>query len=72
VASRSGGAYRGKGVHEAARIAAAAEAGEILASRASLETLPSHFSASPPRAIRLRGISQPVEVVTIDWRSGNR
>ncbi len=72
VASRSGGAYRGKGVHEAARIAAAAEAGEILASRASLETLPSQFSASPPRAMRLRGISQPVEVVTIDWRSANR
>jgi class 3 adenylate cyclase len=72
VASRSGGAYRGKGVHEAARIAAAAEAGEILASRASLGTLASQFSASPPRAIRLRGLSQPVEVVTIEWRSANR
>jgi class 3 adenylate cyclase len=72
VASRSGGAYRGKGVHEAARIAAAAEAGEILASRASLGTLASQFSASPPRAIRLRGILQPVEVVTIEWRSANR
>ena len=72
LASRSGGAYRGKGVHEAARIAAAAEAGEILASRASLEMLAGQFSASPPRAITLRGISQPVEVVTIDWRSATR
>jgi class 3 adenylate cyclase len=71
-ASRSGGAYRGKGVHEAARIGAAAEAGEILASRATLEASPSRFSASPPREVSLKGISQPVEVVAIDWRSASR
>lgn len=72
AASRSGGAYRGKGVHEAARIGAAAEAGEILASRTTLEAIPNRFSASPPREVSLKGISTPVEVVAIDWRSGER
>ena len=71
-ASRSGAAYRGKGVHEAARIGSAAEAGEILASRSTLDAVPSRFLASPPRAVSLKGISNPVEVVAIDWRSGNR
>jgi class 3 adenylate cyclase len=69
AASRSGGGYRGKGVHEAARIGAAAEAGEILASQATVEAVPRRYLASPPRSVSLKGISQPVEVVSIDWRS---
>jgi class 3 adenylate cyclase len=68
-ASRSARAYRGKGVHEAARIAATAEAGEILASRTSVEATANRYSASRPRSVQLRGISQPVELVAIDWRS---
>ncbi|MBA3689297.1 MAG: LuxR family transcriptional regulator [Chloroflexi bacterium] len=68
-ATRSGGAYRGKGVHEAARIAAVAQGGEIVASRTSLEGLTQQFPASLPQAVTLKGISEPVEVVTIDWRS---
>jgi class 3 adenylate cyclase len=68
-ASRSARAYRGKGVHEAARIAATAQAGEILASRTSVEATPHRFPVSQPRSVQLRGISQPVEVVAIDWRS---
>jgi len=71
-ASRSGGSYRGKGVHEAARIGSAAEAGEILASRATIEASPRPVSASPPRPVTLKGISKPVEVVAIDWRSATR
>lgn len=69
-ANRSGGSYVGKGVHEAARIAAAAEGGVILVSRSSLELMTNRFAASPPRELRLRGISKPVEVIAIDWRSG--
>ena len=68
-ATKAGGAYRGKGVHEAARIGSAAEAGEILASRSTLEAIAGRFAASPPRTVQLKGISQPVEVVAIDWRS---
>jgi class 3 adenylate cyclase len=70
AANRTGGSYIGKGVHEAARIAAAAEGGEILVSRSSLELMTNRYAASPPREMRLRGISKPVEVVAIDWRSG--
>jgi class 3 adenylate cyclase len=69
AATRSGSGYRGKGVHEAARIAAAADGGEVLASRATAEGMTQRFPASPPRAMTLKGISNRVEVVTIDWRS---
>ena len=70
-ASRSGAAYRGKGVHEAARIGSAAEAGEILASRTTWAAIAGRFPASPPRTVQLKGISNPVEVVAIDWRSSD-
>jgi class 3 adenylate cyclase len=58
--------YRGKGVHEAARIAALAAGGEIFASR---ETgVGSRYPLSEPRSVTLKGISEPVEVVSIGWR----
>jgi class 3 adenylate cyclase len=68
-ASRSAGTYRGKGVHVAARIGAVAEAGEILASLSSAEATQSRFTLSPPRTVTLKGISKPVDVVAIDWRT---
>lgn len=66
-AAREGGAYRGRGVHTAARIAALADGGEILASR---ESLPSRVSypLSEPRPVTLKGLSRPVEVVSVVWR----
>jgi predicted ATPase/class 3 adenylate cyclase len=66
-ASRSSGAYAGRGVHEAARIGAEAEAGEILASAATA-AVASRQPTSQPRPVSLKGISNPVEVVSIDWR----
>jgi DNA-binding SARP family transcriptional activator len=60
--------YRGKGVHEAARIASRAEAGEILASRETLSGLERDVAASPPHAVVLDGISEPVEVAPVAWR----
>jgi class 3 adenylate cyclase len=57
--------FRGRGVHEAARIAALAEGGEILASR---ETAGNYPGTSEARTVTLKGISDPVEVVAIDWR----
>jgi class 3 adenylate cyclase len=68
-ATRSAGGYRGKGVHEAARIGAAADAGEILTSLATLEASGRRFPSSAPHVISLKGFAQPVEVVAIDWRT---
>ena len=68
AAERSGDAYRGKGVHVAARIAALAEAGEILASLATVEPPPLGTTLSSPRAVTLKGLSEPLDVVSLDWR----
>ena len=57
---------QGKGVHVAARIAALAEGGQILASRETAAG--TRATASAPRTVELRGIDEPVEVVTVDWR----
>ncbi len=58
--------FRGKGVHEASRIAALAGGGEILASSATAAG--SRYQASEPRTETLKGIAEPVEIVTINWR----
>jgi class 3 adenylate cyclase len=65
-AAASPGKYHGKGVHEAARLGALAEGGEIVASAATTET--ADVACSNPRAVELKGISEPVEVVSVDWR----
>ena len=62
--TQTGGNFTGKGIHEAARIAALAEGGEILASK---RTAGSDFSVSEPREVTLRGISEPVEIVSVNW-----
>lgn len=65
--TRKGDDYEGKGVHVAARVGALADAGEILASRglvAGIDQPPS----SPPRSVTLKGLSDPLEVVSISWR----
>ena len=66
-ASRHGAAYKGRGVHAAARIAALADGGEIVASAATATEVPG-VSASEPRSVELKGIAEPVDVVAIDWR----
>jgi class 3 adenylate cyclase len=64
-ATQVGRNFRGKGVHEAARIAALADGGQILASK---ETSVPRFPVSEPRSVTLKGISEPVEVVSVEWR----
>jgi class 3 adenylate cyclase len=66
-AEQARGGYWGKGVHEAARIGALADAGEIVASRETAELLDG-VAASEPRRAELKGIAEPVEVVTLSWR----
>jgi class 3 adenylate cyclase len=58
--------FRGKGVHEAARIAALAGGGEVYASQVTAAG--SRYPASDPRSVALKGIAEPVEIVTVDWR----
>jgi class 3 adenylate cyclase len=65
-ATQVGRNFSGKGVHEAARIAGRAEAGEILASADTVAGTRSAHSGS--RSVSLKGIAQPIEVVTVEWR----
>ena len=57
--------FRGKGVHEAARIAALAGAAEILASQTTAAG--TRYKTGDPRPETLKGIADPVEIVSIDW-----
>jgi class 3 adenylate cyclase len=60
--------YRGRGVHTAARIGAAATGGEILASHATMKLLP-QFPVSNAREVALKGIKEPVAVCSVAWKS---
>jgi class 3 adenylate cyclase len=59
--------YRGKGVHTAARIGALAAGEEILASVDTVAHVPG-VTLGESRAAELKGISEPVAVVALDWR----
>jgi class 3 adenylate cyclase len=59
--------FAGRGVHEAARIGSLADGGQILASVNTVQSAATRFSVSTPRMVTLKGVSQPLEVVTIEW-----
>jgi class 3 adenylate cyclase len=68
-ATRRGRDYSGQGVHVAARVGAAAGREEILATSAVLaEPLAPRFKLSEPRILTLKGVREPVEVRSVDWR----
>jgi class 3 adenylate cyclase len=64
-ATQVGRNFSGKGVHEAARIAALANGDEIFSSAATAAD--GRFPVSETRTVTLRGTSVPVEIVTVDW-----
>jgi class 3 adenylate cyclase len=68
VASQVARGYKGRGVHEAARIAGLAAGGEIKASLRTIENASGRFLASEPERVSLKGISEPVDVVSVEWR----
>jgi class 3 adenylate cyclase len=70
AATRLQRAFRGKGVHEAARIASLAKGDEILASFQTIAGAGRSFSVSEAREVHLKGVPEPVEVVAINWREG--
>ncbi len=66
-ANRRGSDYSGMGVHVAARIAALAEGGEILASADTAKEAAGSHVGSAPRPVALKGVSGEIDVVSISW-----
>jgi class 3 adenylate cyclase len=66
-ALETAGEYTGKGVHAAARIGSLAAGGEIVASATTIDGL-RDLPVSEPRTVHLKGIADPMTVVSIDWR----
>jgi len=66
-ANRRGEDFSGMGVHVAARIAALAGAGEILASEATLADSAA-IAVADYREARLKGVRKPVAIASIAWR----
>jgi class 3 adenylate cyclase len=62
--------YRGKGVHVAARIGALGGGEEIVASLETVAAL-NGIRTSEPRSEQLKGITEPVDVVSVDWRGAS-
>jgi len=62
------GDYLGVGVHEAARIGAAAAADEILVSSTAISSAEHRFSIRDSREVQLKGLTTPIEVSTIGWQ----
>ena len=67
VAHRRGLDYAGVGIHEAARIAGAAGAGEILVSAGTVAAAKTTYTIEK-RSLTLKDIPEPVEVASIEWR----
>ena len=61
--------YAGLGVHEAARVGALAEGGEILATTSTVAAATTQVSAGEEREVSLKGLPRPVRVVSIGWRN---
>jgi class 3 adenylate cyclase len=60
------GDYHGEGINLAARIGELAGGGQILASSNSITGIP-HVCSSPEEA-QLKGVSEAVQITSIDWR----
>jgi class 3 adenylate cyclase len=60
--------YAGLGVHEAARVGALAEGGEILATTSTVVAAAMHVAVGEEREVSLKGLPHPVRVVSIGWR----
>jgi class 3 adenylate cyclase len=67
IAHRRGLDYVGVGIHEAAHIGGAADAGEILVSAATMDSAKTTHPSSK-RSLTLKNAAEPIEVVSIDWR----
>jgi class 3 adenylate cyclase len=66
--TRRGQDFSGGEIHKAARIAAAAEGGEIIASIDTVASAPGEFRVSEQREVVLKGVAQPIVIGRIEWR----
>jgi class 3 adenylate cyclase len=64
-ATRSVDDYGGRGVHEAARIAALASGGEVLVSIRTVESAGSRHPVTQTRSAALKGLAEPVKVASL-------
>ena len=64
-ATRSVDDYGGRGVHEAARIAALASGGEVLVSIRTVESAGSRHPVTETRSAELKGLAEPVVVASL-------
>jgi class 3 adenylate cyclase len=64
-ATRSADDYGGRGVHEAARIAALARGGEVLVSARTLESAGTRHRVSGTRSATLTGLADPVVIASL-------
>jgi class 3 adenylate cyclase len=60
--------YLGKGVHEAARVGAAAMAGEILVTAPVIAAISDHRQVCNDREILLKGLALPLAVASVEWK----
>jgi adenylate cyclase len=67
-ATQRGGDLFGQGVHVAARVAAAGSAGQILVTATTMASAGESYPASEPRALALKGVAQPADIVEVGWR----
>jgi len=65
-ANRRGADYSGVGVHVAARVAALAGGGEILATEETIAAA-GKVATSEPRTVTVKGVSVPVTLAVISW-----
>jgi class 3 adenylate cyclase len=66
-ATHRGGDYSGLGVHVAARIAALAGGGDVVASAETAASAGGSIRTSQPRSVALKGVAAEVAVVSVDW-----
>jgi class 3 adenylate cyclase len=66
----SGGDFAGLGVHEAARIAGIAEGGDIFTSEATAARASAPVK-TPVRHVEMKGLRDPMAILSIDWEDDN-
>jgi predicted ATPase/DNA-binding SARP family transcriptional activator/class 3 adenylate cyclase len=67
LATSRGGDFTGRGVHEAARLAAGARADEVLVSLRTLESTGGRFEGCRTRDLELHGFRSPIRVLSVPW-----
>ena len=68
-AVRTDAGFSGRALHEGARIAALAGADEIVASVDTIRDAPARGPMPQSRSVSLKGIAEPMAVVTVPWRT---